>query len=43
MRPRSVPISQALYEGLKEEVPFVICSAAFRKEIDHNLINNMDV
>ena len=31
---RSVPISKALYEELIEEVPFVSCSAAFRKAIE---------
>lgn len=31
---RSVPISKRLYEELIEEVPFVSCSAAFRKAIE---------
>ncbi|PHQ27409.1 integrase [Marinobacter guineae] len=31
---RSVPISKWLYEELTEEVPFVSCSAAFRKAIE---------
>lgn len=31
---RSVPISKKLYEELIEEVPFVSCSAAFRKAVE---------
>lgn len=36
---RSVPISKRLYEELIEEVPFVSCSAAFRKAIERSEIN----
>jgi len=33
---RSVPISQELYDELIQEVPFVSCSAAFRKAIERS-------